>query len=141
MTAAPVADLPPAEPADRPPPTPEASVTFSPSVLARARRWATFYPASEVLLDPHGHFAPQPRDQMSVSVHLYAVTRRHLDGVRPDERAVLARMWTLDQIAAAQDRAARHGPDALVQPGGHPVALVPAAPAALRMDDLLGRLG
>ena len=32
-------------------------------------------------------------------------------------------------------------PDPLAQPGGHPVAPVPAAPAALRMDDLLGRLG
>ena len=139
MTAAPVADLLPDAPDDRPvPTTPDGvTVTFSPSVLARARRWATFYPPSDVLLDPHGHFAPQPRDQMSVSVHLYAVTRRHLDGIRPDEGAVMARMLTLTQVGShpAQTFAVATFPAVPI-----PSAPSPAAPA-IRVDGLRALLG
>ncbi|GAA5435418.1 hypothetical protein [Deinococcus aquaticus] len=109
-------------------------VTFGADALARARRWATFYPADEVLLDPQGHFRPQPRDQMQCSVHLYAVTRRHMEGVRPDEAAVMARMRTLAQVEAGplQDAASR---------GSLPTtSSLPSGPAA-RLDQLLQTLG
>ncbi|GAA0519442.1 hypothetical protein [Deinococcus depolymerans] len=75
--------------------------SIRPEVLARARRWATFYPTGDVLIDPHGQVAPQPRDQMRLSVHLYAVTRRHLDGIRLDEGAMMARMRTLAELEGA----------------------------------------
>lgn len=113
---------------------PSPSVTFGAEALARARRWATFYPADEVLLDPQGHFRPQPRDQMQCSVHLYAVTRRHMDGVRPDEGSVMARMRTLAQVEAdpLQDAASL---------GRLPTTSgLPSGPAA-RLDQLLQTLG
>ncbi|MFT2718529.1 hypothetical protein ACMT4L_00875 [Deinococcus sp. A31D244] len=105
-------------------------VTFGADALARARRWATFYPADEVLLDPQGHFRPQPRDQMQCSVHLYAVTRRHMEGVRPDEAAVMARMRTLAQVEA--------GP---LQDAASLGSLPPTSGPADRLDQLLQTLG
>ena len=141
MTAAPVADLLPVSPDDQPVAAAleGVAVTFSPSVLARARRWATFSPASDVLLDPHGHFAPQPRDQMSVSVHLYAVTRRHLDGIRPDEGAVMARMLTLTQVGT--QAAQRPNDPELPPPAAAGTDDRPDTNGPPDMNDLLGRLG
>ncbi|GGS14767.1 hypothetical protein [Deinococcus knuensis] len=117
-----------------PTPLADSPLAFGAAALARARRWATFYPAAEVLLDPQGHFQPQPRDQMQCSVHLYAVTRRHMDGVRPDEATVMARMLTLAQIEADPHRDA-------ASPGSLPgTSGLPSGPAA-RLDRLLQTLG